>query len=377
MRPTSRLALAAGASLFLPKLLDAGNLLAAIDLTLRRADASAEGRRRRAGEVVANQVRQGARREQITGRLDPDAPELRTRIGALVRWLAGYYEMGIAWVDVLRRGTVLVEAAFRRRAQPSGHDVVHSVLLSENIADARSPFLAGDLRAAPWLATHPAARAGYRFFAGVPLRGPASVGLGALCIADAQPRAFDAANLTVLQHCGTEFGHRIAQLAGVSVSGPFLFEGPSVFSAETLRVLIAAELLRARRRRAAFELALVRLVSSDAACIARCAGEVHRAVDGRGCAVAAEAPFVLAVLVRGADDADTRARMDVSLDVLRHACHGDVSAAGVVAFSSGVGTTRSAADILRAAQAVLARVPAGGWMRRQALAEVEAEGAAP
>ena len=368
-------ALAAGAALFLPKLVDSGELLAAIDLTLRRADADADGRRRRAGELVAAHIRQDARREQITARLDPNAPELRARIGRLVRWLAGYYEMGIAWVDVLHRGGVLVEAAALRRTAPPGYDAIHRDLVSAKIADARSPFLVGDLQAAPWLGTHPAARSGYRFFAGVPLRGPDHVGLGALCIADSQPRAFDAANLTVLQHCGTEFGFRIAQLAGVAVSGPFLFDGASLFSAETMNVLVGAELLRAHRRRAAFELALVRIDSGDSDELAHYAEHAQRAIDGRGCAAAGYAPSIFALLVRGHDRHDTRARMDTALAALRRDPLGDVAAVGVVAHAGGPRPTATAAAVLDAAQALLVTIPADEWLRRAQLPGGDAAGA--
>jgi DNA-binding response OmpR family regulator len=360
-------ALEAGAALFLPKLLDAGELLAAIDLTLRRADAGAEARRRRAGDVLADQARDGARRQPITVRLDANDRELTSRIVALVKWLAGYYEVGAAWVDVVRQGNILVEAAFHRRTERLAYDVVHRVVLAENIADARTPILVGDLQAAPWFRTHPAARAGFRFFAGVPLRGPDQVRLGALCIADVEARGFDAANLTVLQHCGIEFGHTIAHLAGAHITGPFLYESPGIFSDETMNVLIAAELMRARRRPAAFELALVRLRSGDVERAAECARRVQQAVDGRGCAVAAHAPSVLAVLVRGDDSDDTRARMDAALDSLERHARADVAAAGVVAHASGSGMRPSAADVTRAAEALLGSVPADGWMRREEL----------
>jgi two-component system, OmpR family, phosphate regulon response regulator PhoB len=366
--PTSEpAALEAGAALFLPKLLEAGDLLAAIDLTLRRADAGAEARRSRAGDVLADQERDGARREPITARLDANDRELTTRIAALVKWLAGYYEVGAAWVDVLRQGNILVEAVFHRRTKRLVYDVVHRVVLSENIADARTPFLVGDLQAAPWLRTHPAARAGFRFFAGVPLRGPEQVRIGALCIADIEARGFDAANLLVLQHCGTEFGHRIAHLAGANVTGPFLYESPGIFSGETMSVLLGAELMRAHRRPAAFELALVRLRSDDVERAAQCAQRVQQAVEGRGCAVATHAPSVLAVLVRGDDSDDTRARMDKALRALRRHRRADVAAAGVVAHASGSGVRPSAADVTRAAEALLASVPADGWMRREEL----------
>ena len=359
-------ALDAGAALFLPKAESSADLLAAIDVTLRRADSGVEARRRRAGDVVADQTRDGERRERVVDRLDATAPELQERIGALVRWLAGYYEMGVAWVDVLQRGRILVEAAFRRPAQPA-YDLVHRVVLSESIAGAHSPALVGDLQSTPWFRAHPAAQAGYRFFAGVPLRGPDDVSLGALCIADAQPRAFDAANLTVLQHCGTEFGHRIAQLAGAAVSGPFLFYSPSVLNADTLNVLIAAELLRSRRRQTGFEVALIRLVSPAPGCVDRCAARVRDAVDGRGCAVASHSPSLFALVVRGDDAGRARARMDASLRALWAECSDDVADAGVVALANGASATFSASDVLRAAQSVLANVPPDSWMRREEL----------
>ena len=204
-----RAALDAGAALFLAKPLGSAELLAAIE-GLFVEPMSPPKRGASAPETSSIEyLRDGARRERILERLDPHAPELQRRIGALVTWLAGYYEMDAVWVDVLHRGSVLVEAAFSRPNQGRAYDLVSRVLISENIADARSPFLVGDLQSTPWFSTHPAARAGYRFFAGVPLRGPGQVGLGALCIAGLHARAFDAANLAVLQHCGMEFGHRI------------------------------------------------------------------------------------------------------------------------------------------------------------------------
>ena len=335
-------------------------------MTLRHADAGTEARRRRADEVVAADARDGERRERLLDGLDPTVPELQERVGALVRWLAGYYETGVAWVDVLQRGSIFVEAAFQSASQPA-YDLVHRVVLSQSIAGATSPALVGDLHSAPWFHTHPAARAGYRFFAGVPLAGPDDVRLGALCIADAQPRGFDAANLTVLEHCGTEFGHRIAQLAGAPVSGPFLFDSPSVFNADTLNVLIAAELLRSRRRQTGFEVALVRLVSPEPGCVDHCAARVRAAVDGRGCAVASVSPSLFALVVRGDDAGRARARMDASLRALWAECSDDVADAGVVALANGASAAMSASDVVRAAQSVLATVPPDSWMRREEL----------
>ena len=359
-------ALAAGAALFLPKLLGPPDLLAAIDVTLRRADASVEGRRRRASGVVAEQARENLRREHITGRLDPDSPDLSTRIGALVKWLAGYYEVGVAWIDLLRRDGVIVQGAFSRSTTPAIYDMVHRVLLAERLADAESPFLVGDLHSA-WFSSHPAAQAGYRFFAGAPLRGPGGVGLGALCIADVEPRAFDAANLTVLQHCGAEFGHRIARLAGQSVPGPFLFESPNVFSPQTMNVLIAAELLRTRRGRGAFELALIRVVAGLESRLPRFARSVQDALGGRSCAVAADSSSTFAVLVRGRDAATVSDRMEAALGALRQEHSSLVSAAGVVAHSIRAGGLLSTTDVIASARAVLATVPATGWMRREEL----------
>jgi DNA-binding response OmpR family regulator len=360
-------ALEAGATLFVPKLLEAGDLLAAIDLVLRSLEADADARRRRAGEVLAEQSRDDSRRADITDRLDANDRELTARIGALVKWLAGYYEMGAAWVDILRRDSILVDAAFHRKSERLAYDIVHRVLLAENIAGAPTPFVVGDLQAAPWFSAHPAARAGFRFFAGVPLRGPNDVRLGSLCIGDPDARSFDAANLIVLQYCGVEFGHRIAHLAGANISGPFLFDGIGVFAAETMNVLIGAELMRARRRPAAFELALIGLRSSDGLRTERCAQTVRLAVEERGCAVAAFPPSVLAVLIRGDDASDTRARMDAGLRALRRDRAADVAAAGVVTYESGTTATLSSADVTRAAQAVLAAVPSGQWAKREAL----------
>jgi DNA-binding response OmpR family regulator len=365
-----RAALDAGAALFMPKLLDAPDLLAAIHLVLRRTDAGVEARRHRASDVRAEQARDESRRARITDRLDPKDRELTARIGALVKWLAGYYEMGAVWVDLLRRGSIFVEAAFHRKSTRLAYDVVHRVLLAENIAGAPTPFLVGDLQSAPWFREHPAARAGFRFFAGAPLCGPDDVRLGALCMGDPQARSFDTANLLVLQHCGAEFGHRIAHLAGASVAGPFLFASQGVFSAATMNVLIGAELVRARRRPAAFELALIRLRSSDVARAEECAQSLQRALEERASAVATYAPSELALLVRGDDASDTRTRMNAALRALRKEHAADASAAGVVAHAGGAATL-SAADVIRAAQAVLASVPPGQWVKREELRAVE------
>jgi hypothetical protein len=132
-------------------------------------------------------------------------------------------------------------------------------------------------------------------------------------------------------------------------------------------VLVTAELLRARRRHTAFELALVRLVARDADRIARCGESVRRAVDGRGFAVASHSPTTFAMLVRGDDRGDTRARMDAALHALRIECFEDVSVAGVVAHAGGAPSTLSATDVLRAANAVLAAIPPDAWMRREDL----------
>ena len=189
-----------------------------------------------------------------------------------------------------------------------------------------------------------------------------------MCIADAEPRAFDAANLTVLQHCGTEFGHRIAQLAGQSVTGPFLFESPSLFSAATMNVLLAAELLRARRARGAFELALVGIVAGAANRLPGYAQSVQDALGGLSCAIAADSPSTLAVLVRGSDAATVSDRMDAALGALRREHGAHISAAGVIAHSLAAGGgLPSPTDVLDAARAVLAMVPERGWMRREQL----------
>jgi hypothetical protein len=231
--------------------------------------------------------------------------------------------------------------------------------IAVTIADARTPFLVGDLRAQEWFAAHPAARAGYRFFAGVPLRGPRDVSLGALCLADREPRSFDGSDLMILERCGVEFGHHIARMAGEPVPGPFLFDRPSVLSRATLEVLLAAETIRSQRRSGALELALVQLDDDEPECVRQCALDAYAAVEHRNCAVASYAPSVLAVLVKGESGDEVQRAVDNAIAGMRR--HLGV---GVVSFAYAPGGGVGPVELERGAHQALIDAASDGGVHR-------------
>ena len=205
-------ALELGAVTFLKKPVEARILIAAIEMVLGGAAPTADLLDRHVESLVKARQETIVARETLLAAVDFSNPDFRERLEALVVWITGFYGYGMASVDVLKAGKVHVVCAHGGQFPGTGTVVAKDLSFSTDVIAAGSSLLLGDTTLQTSFAEHPAARQGYRFYAGVPLRTSKGV-IGALSLGDHEPHIFDGDDMTILQHIALGIARHTEALA--------------------------------------------------------------------------------------------------------------------------------------------------------------------
>jgi DNA-binding response OmpR family regulator len=284
-----------GATMFLPKPVDAESLLFAVELVLegarpmplleRDARRTASARRR-----TAHALARGAAAAITPSRITAHAD-------VALRWLRRYLDCSFA-------GLFLVDEQDVRRVTFSGQapdvDGRERGTFRDQfrvVAETRSSLVVPDVTVHPCF--RPPSHDGHsvRFVVAVPVSvNNASTVVGVLALSDARPRRFEAEDLAIVE----EFGRRSSLLLGVdeerAVSAG-ISEDAEVLTGRTFQRLLALELRLAHRMARPLQLTLVQVDPiTEVDVVAR---EVVAAVHWPRAAVGRVAPERLGLFVRG------------------------------------------------------------------------------
>ena len=350
-------ALGLGAVTFLKKPVEARVLIAAIELVLGGAALTADLLDRHVESLVKARQETIAARETLLAAVDFSNPDFRERLEALVVWITGFYGYGMASVDVLKAGRVHVVCAHGGQFPRTGTVVAKDLSFSTDVIAAGSSLLLGDTTLQTGFAEHPAARQGYRFYAGVPLRTSKGV-IGALSLGDREPHIFDGDDMTILEHIALGIARHTEALAtGNAV--PVVLDQPGLFRRETLQLLLSIALRRATRDGGAIELALIQVANDDSLTARQCADTISQSIEHSGLVISSYAPGVVALLKYGKDSQ----RVSPGVDAAIAACNGSASrlrGVGVVRYEIAGGALVSGSELERIADETRARVVSEG-----------------
>lgn len=350
-------ALKLGAVTFLKKPFEARILIAAIEMVLGGAALTADLLDRHAESLVKARQETIAARETLLAAVDFSNPDFHERLEALVVWITSFYGYGMASVDVLKAGKVHVVCAHGGQFPKTGTVVAKDLSFSTDVIAAGSSLLLGDTTLQTSFAEHPAARQGYRFYAGVPLRTSKGV-IGALSLGDHEPHIFQGDDMTILQHIA--FGiarHTEALATGNAV--PVFFDPPGLFRRDTLQLLLSIALRRATRDGGAIELAMIQLANDDSRTARTCVDTINQSIEHSGLVISSYAPGVVALLKYGKDSQHVAAGVDAAIT----ACNVSASplrGVGVVRYEIAGGALVSASELERIADETRARVVSEG-----------------
>jgi CheY-like chemotaxis protein len=344
-------ALERGACAFLRKPIDSHDLVAAVDAALHGLVPDAEAVSRAKGRIASERRQVEGRREALLERVNLADPELNERLRFIVRWLASRFEVGIAFVTLQKGDKIRFQAAVGEALDlVEGGEIDSELTLCSLVTDASAALIVHDATLSA-LRDHPTVRAGFRFYAGVPLRTPDGIVLGTLCLLDRSPQLFRGEELSVLDAIADGIAAWIHDLSGNTSIGRGAFVAAGVFGRDLLRTLVTAELKRAYRDEDGVELAFVDVGRADPIAYRTIADQAYAACRDSRLSVAEYSPGVLALLLGAHSRELAAARMDAVLERVRAAqeLRGvGVAAVGEQAFLLDARALEQIADDLRA-----------------------------
>lgn len=350
-------ALDLGAAVFVVKPVEAHILLAAIEMVLGALAPTEDLLKQQAESVVRASQQTIAARELLLDSVDCFNPDFHEHLEALVVWLTGFFGYGMASIDVLTKGKIHVVCAHGDRFPKTGTVVAKDLSFSTDVIAGESKLLLGDTKLQPSFAQHPAARRGYRFYAGVPLRTSKGV-IGSLSLGDHLPHIFHGEDMTVLEHVALGIARHTEALAtGHPV--PALFDQPGLFQRSTFQLLLGTAFQAAKRDRGVIELALLQLATTDVQSARTCASAIYQSIERTGLAVSSYAPGVVAMLKYGRDLGRVSASVDTAIAACTTAA-ASLRGAGIVRYDATGGPLESESEFERVADETRARAAAEG-----------------
>jgi CheY-like chemotaxis protein len=362
-------ALARGARAFLLKPLGANDLFGTVDAVLSGLRVDAAALSAHTGRIASKRKRNAELRKALLARVDLNEPTLQNTLRALVQWCTGYFDVGMAFVNVLRDGKIHLQACAGAGEFAEGNEIDRELSFCTLVIDAALPMVLGDASASTVFSKHPAVVAGFRFYAGVPLRTPDDVVFGTLCLVDREPHSFFSEDLSVMEALADGVSRRVQTLAGEQVHEPLAFVTPGVFARDMLHILVDANLRRVARNRGTIELAHIDLGAADVATYRACADAVYDALARHWVGVAEYGHGVLAVIVGAATSGAARERMNAALGAARKTSR-RVRGIGVVGYQADTARLIDARTLEAIAdEARMAAVASGGVRRIEVHAE--------
>jgi DNA-binding response OmpR family regulator len=327
-------ALSRGACGFIRKPMDSKDLLAAVEAALHGASLEPAALVKHAERAYARRKEVTESREALLARVDLEDQDLNARLSESVRWLGSHFGTALAFVNIQRGDKIRFQAAYGGEGElVEGGEVDASMTLCAHVTQAAAPLVLSDASLNAVFASHPAVKAGFRFYAGVPLKTKTHVVLGTLCLLDKVPRPIHGEDLAILETIADSIADRLEGLALGRPDGRGAFVLPGVFTREILHAVLIAELNRLRREGGGLELAIVDLGSSDHAAYSRCSEQVYATAGRRRVAVAEYATGGLAVLLGAASVENAERQMQAVIAGIT-ACGLGVRGVGVAALAA-------------------------------------------
>ena len=140
------------------------------------------------------------------GLLDMPADEMLDSIVHKTHRLFGTVGAGISLIDHDRQW-------FCNSAGAAIAEIARSESICAHTIQTNHGLVVEDTRLDPRFANHIVVAAGLRSYAGVPIRDPNGHMIGALCVYDNNPHAFQSADLVMLQHLAHSVEERVATLS--------------------------------------------------------------------------------------------------------------------------------------------------------------------
>jgi CheY-like chemotaxis protein len=199
-------ALRRGAVAFLLKPISANALIHALRSALERH--AVDPRLLAENAAAVEPARRIAREEsgRALARLEGvDMAELRQGLRRVTSWMPTYYGFGMSVVGVLRGDEMTIEAV--DNGPPRCHQGQHvhpAAVYCGDVVTAGSTLVLPDPEHHPCehFARHEEMKAGWRFYAGVPLTTSGGTVLGSLCLRDTMAREFRSEDMRVLEALG-------------------------------------------------------------------------------------------------------------------------------------------------------------------------------
>lgn len=291
-------ALARGAHVFLCKPYDTRHILGTVADVLSGAAPPPDRVTEHARQIRTHRRREVVRRDAIVDRIDFDAPAMRERLRSIVAWTAAYFGLEHAIVHVQRGDRIRIEAHGGMGAgHEEGMEVLADTIFCGMVVEARTPLIVGAPQLETVMRSHPAGLAGFRTYAGVPLRLPSGVVVGTLCLLDRHARELHGEDLSVLEALADGLGRHLGSAAGEDSVGPFAQVVTDVFTRPILDRLVAAALHRVDRDGGSLDLALIDLGTTEPTTYTRCARAVLDAFARERLGIGEYAPGVLGVIL--------------------------------------------------------------------------------
>jgi CheY-like chemotaxis protein len=252
---TEEEALRRGALMFLRKPLSQEDVLDYVSYGIRglRIDPVAHARQRSRSTAARKRAHHSA--ADLLARLDIDA--LGQRIGRQLPWLRSYFGVRTALATMLRGERLLVVDSGGDDGWAPGSDATDRLAQCLEVIETGSSLVLPDVISHPSFAVAGNRLQGGRFFAGVPLAAPEGVTIGVLCLADPQPRAFDAEDLLILELLGRRSSQLIDAMAARRPTEQGWTTSPGMAVPSTFQWLLEAELRLFQRFGGSMELALM------------------------------------------------------------------------------------------------------------------------
>lgn len=345
-----------GAAAFLIKPIEAENLLEVLQFALAGKLPDADLIEKHARYQLTARQGWDVAREALMAKVNLEDQDLQIRLEALVAWVTRYFGIKIAMINLLKSGKIHIQASFGGEGDlRAGASLDAQLSYCADVVGAGTALVLGDAAEHIVYKSHPASAHGLRFYAGAPLRTSHGVVIGTLCLLDPRPREFHSEDMAIIEHLALRVARQIEALAGVPNDGRFVFDEPGVFTSDSFRLLLGAELRRAGRVGGAINLALADLEHADPCLVEACAKAAYAHVTCERFSISEHSRGVLALLCGAGVDKDC---IDRALAALKEAAQ--LRGAGVVSYDIQDLATQPEPSLEAMAAAALARAIASG-----------------
>jgi CheY-like chemotaxis protein len=235
-----------GALDFLEKPIDDAVLAAALAEASAGRCVAPELRARHLDRIRDAFAEDDQRRDEIFAHSRVTAPEFRSELVLMLRWIADYFDVPLALVNLLRGGRVQPFETYASAhgdgmtLAPSAEDDGYCADFTRN----GESLVLRDASAHPLYRDRDATRHGVRFYCSAPLRTTSKLSLGTLSLESPQPvdaSTFRTEDLLLLRYFADTVGDSIRASESPEVS-PAFFPDANLLDGEAFRAVVASRL---------------------------------------------------------------------------------------------------------------------------------------